>query len=74
MHNLVSPPLHTVEGANCTNGELRLIHGFHECEGTVQVCFNGRWGSICDDFWDHRDAQTVCRVVGCETEGTVEPS
>lgn len=27
----------------------------------MEVCLHGRWGSVCDDNWDSRDAQVVCR-------------
>ena len=30
----------------------------------MEVCFSGRWGSVCHDRWDKADAQTVCRLLG----------
>jgi len=48
---------------------VRLIGGSNAFEGTVQVFFNGQWGSICDDGWTGNDAAVVCRMLGYKSPG-----
>lgn len=45
-------------------GSLRLVGGRSKNEGTVLIYHWSRWGAICDDYWDIRDANVVCNELG----------
>eukprot|EP00057_Strongylocentrotus_purpuratus_P007232 XP_011661706.1 PREDICTED: deleted in malignant brain tumors 1 protein-like isoform X1 [Strongylocentrotus purpuratus] len=54
-------------GVICTEHidlEVRLTDGPNNNSGRVEVFEEGSWGTICDDGWDGRDANVVCKWLG----------
>ena len=57
----------------CNDGDIMLVGGDSNAVGTVEVCYRNTWGLISDQNWDDDDAKVVCRQLGYNAEGTVEP-
>lgn len=69
-----SNPLHTVMCllGSCEDGAIRLLtsteyddYTFNDIYGDrmggrVEVCYNGRYGAVCDDLWTNTDASVAC--------------
>lgn len=53
--------------SNCRDGDIRLINGQSNLDGTVQICYSKQWGAVCGDYpWtsDTSAANTVCKQLG----------
>ena len=72
-----SPTDPSIEFADCTTGEVKLTDFSDNSEedsrqGTIQICVNNAWGSVCSDhFFDNTDASVFCgQLPGFTRNGT----
>ena len=49
--------------ANCVDGEVRLVGGSNIAQGRVEVCMDGRWGTVCNKSQEGV-AEAVCSQLG----------
>ena len=55
--------------SNCTDGDIKLVGGSTVYEGTVLVCIDNAWGTVCDDYWGQEEAQVACNALGFSSQG-----
>ena len=54
-------PLFFVADGTYRKGDVRLVGGFYNWEGRVEIYWSGTWGAISDSSWTSADANVVCR-------------
>ena len=45
-------------------GKVRLVDGWRESEGVVEIYLDKSWGVMCGDEWEIGDSNVVCRRLG----------
>ena len=53
----------------CDHGDIRLEDGPTMFEGRVEVCLDGQWVTVCNDFWGSNEIAVVCRQLGFQVTG-----
>ena len=53
----------------CDENDVRMVNSTSEYEGRIEVCSNGTWHPVCDEFWSNEDARVVCRQLGYSSVG-----
>ena len=58
---------------DCSDGAVLLYDGTtlstNHSNGTVLVCVDNEYGTVCDDWWDPLDATVVCTQLGFSANG-----
>ena len=60
---------------DCRDGDILLYDGStlspNHSNGTVLVCLDNVYGTVCDDFWDPLEATVVCTQLGFLASGYI---
>ena len=54
----------------CSDGDVRLVGGAVQTEGTVEICSRSLWGAIAAEGWSAVDAAVVCNQLRYPSEGS----
>ena len=55
--------------ASCVDGDIQLVDGETEWKGSLEICFNQRWGTVSGEGWDSTETEVVCRELGYQSTG-----
>ncbi|GFR39709.1 hypothetical protein Agub_g188 [Astrephomene gubernaculifera] len=75
--SMAVPPPPASPFACTTAGAIRLVgeQSYNDTAagtagGRVEYCYNGQWGTMCQDSWSAPEARVVCRSLGYSYGGT----
>ena len=69
IYNKINSVVFSQPIAACSPGDIRLVNGSRDTEGRLEICYNGDWGTVCDEGWDDVDAAVACRELGFVAQG-----
>ncbi|XP_060573206.1 uncharacterized protein LOC132731106 isoform X2 [Ruditapes philippinarum] len=49
---------------------VRLVGGPTSSSGRLEVFLNGKWGTVCDDYFNENAAKVACRTLGFSHKGS----
>ena len=56
----------------CISGEVRLANSSNNIEGRVEICTDGMWVSVCDNYWGRVETRLFCKqLLGHPEKGIV---
>ena len=55
----------------CENGDLRLDTSDTPVGGKLEICYDGVWGSVCNEQWTIEDARVACNQLGQPLQGNI---
>ncbi len=58
---LISIYFYSIIHKGCRDGFIRLAGGRNSLEGRVEVCYDGVWGTVCNNHWGIEEASVACR-------------
>lgn len=57
---------------NCTDGDVKLFGGSNPYKGTLHICVNKAWSTVCwRNNWQSVNTAVVCQQLGYTAYGTV---
>ena len=58
----------------CTNGNIKLEssgYSYFRNYGSVVLCIENHWRTVCADYWDDQDASVLCHQLGYSRFGEI---